>query len=243
MAPSGAKAASRPSPPPPASPPEHALYETNESYAGWGAPGGVTRRAGPATQRCPGRTAPPRLPPAYSPRGLNSRQPRVLGGAGTGHHGGGRGEGRGHHLPPPDNASPGGVCTKRSRIELRGRKIPPGQPHLPHCSRCGARVPIWLAALVVPNVDVDAEVLAPIPPLLASGGAGGIRAKGLKPFPRCNAVPPSAFHPRAHGSSGKPKEPWRLICTPSFARRGASSRPRGELYRSTPRGGSRWGGR
>jgi len=71
------------------------------------------------------------------------------------------------------------VCTKRSRIELRGYKyhhdsLPPP------ASAVGARGP-YLAALVG-HLDVaNAEVLAPIPPVLVTGGAGGIRAKGLEP--------------------------------------------------------------
>ena len=53
MIPSGIKTASQPSPPPPASPPEHALYDTNESYDGgpvlWGGyPHTGTGRAGEA---------------------------------------------------------------------------------------------------------------------------------------------------------------------------------------------------
>jgi len=78
MIPSGIKTASQPSPPPPASPPEHALNETNEAYR-WGGPcsGGVTRIREPAVLERPGgaeaRPPSPARPIPYA--GLHSRRP------------------------------------------------------------------------------------------------------------------------------------------------------------------------
>ena len=152
------------------------LPRRNERYGGVAAaPGGYPEGSRPG-QTSPGRTAPPRLPPAYSPRGLNSRQPRVLGRRVPGTMAGAGGE-RGVVLHPPDNASPGGRV-RNGPESSSGAKIPPGRPSpfLP-CPRCGARVPIW-RAVAVEDVDATAVHLAPIPPLLVSGGAGGTRAKG-----------------------------------------------------------------
>ena len=56
----------------------------------------------------------------------------------------------------------------------------------PSCSTI-ARSPV-LRLLLVDDVVATAEDLVPIPPVLATGGAGDIRAKGLEPFGRCQCI-------------------------------------------------------
>ena len=43
-------------------------------------------------------------------------------------------------------------------------------------------------AILVDDVVANAVDLVPIPPVLATGGAGDIRAKGLEPFGRCLGI-------------------------------------------------------
>ena len=97
--------------------------------------------------------------------------------AGTGHHGGSRGEG-GVVLHPPDNASPGGRV-RNGPESSSGAKIPPGQP-LPS-PPTPAVVPGSLSGLRLWSCRTSSRmsmISPPSPPVLVTGGGRGHSSRG-----------------------------------------------------------------
>ena len=183
MIPSGTTTASRPSPPPPASPLEHAPVRHERDLptdGGVRAPGGLPPGKPARANRSRAQYA-PLVARAYSPGGLRSRLTCARRADAGRRRGSGGGVG-GRLFTPPRTMLVRGGRAKRVQNRAPGRKYHQDGPSthpLPPPRRPGVLSGL---ALVVQDVVANAVLLAPIPPVLVTGGAGGTRAEGLSRF-------------------------------------------------------------